>query len=126
MMVYDPIFDFISLGEIKAQIGGIPYCIKVDYCKHGVRLKTTKLFTIEDAGNVFEKNKVVYFGEGDWLSLPTIEEAVLGTLEGTEEEVEEVCLKYDEIMATSLPELITGNMLTGFAKRELERLKSCE
>ena len=75
---------------------------------------------------MIEKLKKVHFGEGDWLRLPTIEEAVLEILGGTVDDVEILSTKYDELIRDSLPELITGNFLTGFAKQEYERLQSTE
>jgi hypothetical protein len=122
----DLVFKTLPLGELSIEIEEVVYSISVEINTHGARFKTKKLFVLEHNGITVEKQRNVYFGEGNWLRLPTIEEAVLEILGGTEEDVEKLSTKYDELIRDSFPELITGNLLTGFAKQEYERLQSPE
>lgn len=118
------VFKFYSLGQLEATIGGKTKLFEVDVCEHGVRLKGKIVLLVETDNGPVERIKTVYFGEGKWLELPNIEDAVLEIFEGTEEEVEELSHKYDDLMSASLPELITGNLVKGFVKEEWERLKA--
>lgn len=117
------VFDFYKIGTIQCEIGGESYNIIVDVCDHGARFKTTAVMSFETDTGTIEKSRTICFGEGRWLSLPNIEEVVLEVLGGTQEEVEELSRKYDDLLSASLPELITGDLITGFVKLEWDRLK---
>lgn len=117
------VFDFYKIGIIECEIGGQSHQIAVDVCDHGARFRTTAIMSIETDTGIIDKTKTICFGEGRWLSLPSIEEVVLEVLGGTQEEVEELSRKYDDLLSASLPELITGNLITGFVKLEWDRLK---
>jgi len=124
MTTFTTIFDFYKLGVIECTIKGRTYKIYVEVSEHGTRFRTETVLSVETLEGTIEKQKTVYFGEGLWLALPNIEDAVLEILGGSEEEVEELSEKYDDLLTASLPELITGNLVKGFVKRETERLQS--
>lgn len=124
--MFNSVFEFYKLGAITCIVAGTNYNILVDICSHGTRFKTTKTLRYETEQDVFEKTKDFYFGEGFWLMLPTIEEAVLEVFGGTEEEVEELSSKYDDLLLASLPELITGNFTKGFIETEIHRLRESD
>lgn len=119
----DVVYDFYNLGTLTISINEREFKIAVDVCDHGARFTTKKLSVIETAFDFVERMQTVHFGEGQWLTLPNIEDAVLEMLDGSAEDVERLSQKYDDLLAASLPELITGNLVTGFVKAEVERLK---
>ena len=84
------VFSFYELGFLEIRIGEVFHHFKVDVCDHGVRFKGSAVLTIDTEVGMIEKKKTIYFGEGFWLALPNIEEAILDILDGTPEEVEEL------------------------------------
>lgn len=119
----ETVFKFYNIGKIVQTINGKNYTFFVDVCDHGARIKTSAVRTVEVLDGIIEKVKTIYCGEGDWLALPSLEIVVLDILNGTEEEAEQLVNKYDDLLAGSLPELITGNCATGFVLKEVARLK---
>lgn len=124
MTTFNTIFDFYKIGKLECDIKDRHYEIFVDVCEHGARFRTTAILSVDTNEGLIEKEKTFYFGEGQWLALPNIEDTVLETFGGSEEEVEELSQKYDDLLTASLSELITGNLVRGFVKREVERLQS--
>lgn len=120
--MFNAVFPFYKLGTIECSIAGKKYTLEIDVCNHGVRFKTQAVLRVELLEGVYEKTRTVYFGEGLWLALPNIEDTVLEILNGTEEEVEEISQKYDDLLLCSFAELLTGNLMTGFVKEEYKRL----
>jgi len=122
MSKYEPTFPFKVLGEFALPIGGTDHHFKLDICEHGTRFRVTAQVSIEVGNQTIQRTRIFYFGEGDWLSLPNIEEAVLGVLGGTEEDVEAVSQSYDDLLDFNMPEFLAMDQTKGFIKKEYLRL----
>lgn len=126
MLKFDFVFPFKPLGEFSLPINGSEHFFKVDICEHGARFRVTAEVAIDVNGQTIHRTRIFYFGEGGWLSLPTIEEAVLEVLGGTEEDVEAVSQKYDDLLDFNMPEFLAMDQTKGFVKQEYLRLNSNE
>lgn len=116
------VFPFYELGNIIVTLGPVEYTIIVDICSYGARFKTQVNYVIDNPdGTSTSKHRWYYFGEGKWLQLSTIEEAII-ELGGTEEDVEVVSMKYDDLVSSTLPSLFAGRKCDGFMKLEYQRL----
>lgn len=115
---YEPVFPFYSLAPLKVTYHDKEYVIEMVSCDHGIRMKTQVSQDVD--GYIIDKTYC--FGEGYWLSLPSLRQFVLSVLDGTEDDVETFQLAYDEHLSCYLPELLSSNKCTGFLFEELDRL----
>lgn len=120
----DILFKKHRLDEIVITIKGVRYNIEVVVYEHGIRFTTSlKKKLLLDGDEIELGTRRFHFGEGYWLNLPDIEDAVLEYFDGDQEDVLRLTQLYDDLIAVSLPILITGNNFKGFIKEEHERLQ---